>query len=167
MLPDEVDQSYLKNQVVIVGYGEVGRRIARALQAQQVKVVIAEENREIVESLRNKGIAAVSGNATEPAVLIQAHIMHASMLVISPRDLLQVRHMAEIARQLNPDIEIMLCAESTEEARMLALEDIGRVYYAKNEMATNMTHHIMLQMGFEARHHDDDLNNTNLAKSSH
>ncbi|MDR9778817.1 NAD-binding protein, partial [Rhizobium hidalgonense] len=56
MLPDEVDQSYLKNQVVIVGYGEVGRRIARALQTQQIKVVIAEENREIVENLRKKGI---------------------------------------------------------------------------------------------------------------
>ncbi len=154
MLPDEVDQSYLKNQVVIVGYGDVGSRIGRALQAQHIKVVIAEENREIVENLRNKGIAAVSGNASEPAVLIQAHIMHASMLVISPRDLLQVRHMAEIARQLNPSIEIMLCAESPEEARMLELEDIGRVYYANNEMASNMSHHILVQMGFDERMKD-------------
>lgn len=151
MLPDEVDQSYLKNQVVMVGYGEVGRRIARSLQEQNIRVVIAEENREIVENLRNKGIAAVSGNATEPAVLIQAHIMHARMLVVSPMDILYVRRMAEIARQLNPGIEIMLCAESIEEARVLEQESIGRVYYAKSEMASNMTHHILVQMGFDER----------------
>ncbi|WP_026472038.1 cation:proton antiporter [Alkanindiges illinoisensis] len=151
MLPDEVDQSYLKNQVVMVGYGEVGRRIARSLQQQNIRVVIAEENREIVENLRNKGIAAVSGNATEPAVLIQAHIMHARMLVVSPMDILYVRRMAEIARQLNPGIEIMLCAESIEEARVLEQENIGRVYYAKSEMASNMTHHILVQMGFDER----------------
>lgn len=151
MLPDEVDQSYLKNQVVMVGYGEVGRRIAKSLQEQNIRVVIAEENREIVENLRNKGIAAVSGNATEPAVLIQAHIMHARMLVVSPMDILYVRRMAEIARQLNPGIEIMLCAESIEEARVLEQENIGRVYYAKSEMASNMTHHILVQMGFDER----------------
>lgn len=151
MLPDEVDQSYLKNQVVMVGYGEVGRRIAKSLQEQNIRVVIAEENREIVENLRNKGIAAVSGNATEPAVLIQAHIMHARMLVVSPMDILYVRRMAEIARQLNPDIEIMLCAENIEEARVLEQENIGRVYYAKTEMASNMTHHILVQMGFDER----------------
>ena len=151
MLPDELDQSYLKNQVVIVGYGEVGRRVTQSLQDQNIKVVIAEENREIVEKLRQKGIAAVSGNAIEPAVLIQAHIMHARMLVLSPMDILYVRRMAEIARQLNPDIEIMLCAESVEEARVLEQENIGRVYYAKHEMASNMTHHILVQMGFDER----------------
>ncbi|XID76087.1 cation:proton antiporter [Alkanindiges sp. WGS2144] len=151
MLPDEVDQAYLKNQVVIVGYGEVGRRISQALQAQHIKVVIAEENREIVEDLRHQGVAAVSGDASEPAVLIQAHIMHASMLVVSPMDILYVRRMAEIARQLNPTIEIMLCAESIEEASVLEQEDIGQVYYAKSEMASNMTHHILFQMGLDER----------------
>lgn len=152
MLPDEVDQSYLKNQVVLVGYGEVGKRITKTLQAQNIKVVIAEENREIVEALRAKGIAAVSGDATEPAVLIQAHIMHAKMLVISPIDILYIRRMADIAKQLNPNIEIMICAESSEEAKVLEQENIGRVYYAKTEMATNMTHHILVHMGFDERH---------------
>jgi CPA2 family monovalent cation:H+ antiporter-2 len=146
MLPDEVDQSYLRDQVVIVGYGEVGSRIATSLKEQGIKFVIAEENREIVESLRAKGIAAVSGDATEPAVLIQAHIMHASMLVVSPVDILYVRRMAEIARQLNPDIEIMICTESNEEAKLIEEENIGTVFMAKQELANNMTKHIMAEI---------------------
>ena len=56
--------------MVIVGHGEVGRRITQTLMDHQIKVVIAEENREIVERLREKGIAAVSGVATEASVLI-------------------------------------------------------------------------------------------------
>lgn len=60
--------------VVWQGHGEVGRRITKTLMDDGIKVVIAEENREIVENLREKGIAAVSGRATEPSVLIQAHI---------------------------------------------------------------------------------------------
>ncbi len=83
MLPDEVSQDYLRDQVVIVGHGEVGRRITQQLMAENIKVVIAEENREIVEDLREKGIAAVSGVATEAGVLIQAHIQHARLLVLS------------------------------------------------------------------------------------
>lgn len=119
MLPDEVSQDYLRDQVVIVGHGEVGRRITTSLMEQNIKVVIAEENREIVEKLRAKGIAAVSGVATEPGVLIQAHIQHARLLVISPMDILDIHKIVDIAKTLNPEIQVLVCAESKEEAEVI------------------------------------------------
>ncbi|MGK3626950.1 cation:proton antiporter, partial [Acinetobacter sp. A11] len=143
MLPDEVDQAYLRDQVVIVGYGGVGRRITENLINENIKVVIAEENREIVEKLRNANIAAVSGVATEPSVLIQAHIMHARLLVISPMDILDIHRIVTIAKQLNPQIQVLICAESKEEAAVIRDENIGEVFYAKEEMAKNMSHHIL------------------------
>ncbi len=143
MLPDEVDQAYLRDQVVIVGYGGVGRRITENLINENIKVVIAEENREIVEKLRNANIAAVSGVATEPSVLIQAHIMHARLLVISPMDILDIHRIVAIAKQLNPQIQVLICAESKEEAAVIRDENIGEVFYAKEEMAKNMSHHIL------------------------
>ncbi|MDY0761290.1 cation:proton antiporter [Acinetobacter pittii] len=146
MLPDEVDQAYLSDQVVIVGYGGVGRRITENLINENIKVVIAEENREIVEKLRNANIAAVSGVATEPSVLIQAHIMHARLLVISPMDILDIHRIVAIAKQLNPQIQVLICAESKEEAAVIRDENIGEVFYAKEEMAKNMSHHILSQI---------------------
>lgn len=143
MLPDEVSQDYLRDQVVIVGHGEVGRRITETLMAQDIKVVIAEENREIVEKLRSKGIAAVSGVATEPGVLIQAHIMYARLLVISPMDILDIHRIVDIAKQLNPQIQVLVCAESKEEAEVIRQDEIGEVFYAKEEMARNMSGHIL------------------------
>lgn len=146
MLPDEVDQAYLRDQVVIVGYGGVGRRITENLINENIKVVIAEENREIVEKLRNANIAAVSGVATEPSVLIQAHIMHARLLVISPMDILDIHRIVAIAKQLNPQIQVLICAESKEEAAVIRDENIGEVFYAKEQMAKNMSHHILSQI---------------------
>ena len=151
MLPDEVSQDYLRDQVVLVGHGEVGRRITRELMHENIKVVIAEENREIVEDLREKGIAAVSGIATEPGVLIQAHIQHARLLVISPMDILDIHKIVDIAKTLNPSIQVLVCAESKEEAEVIRRDNIGEVYYAKEEMAKNMSNHILNQI--QIAHH--------------
>ena len=151
MLPDEVSQDYLRDQVVIVGHGEVGRRLTRTLMENNIKVVIAEENREIVERLRAKEIAAVSGSATEPSVLIQAHIQHARLLVISPMDILDIHKIVETAKLLNPQIQVLVCAESKEEAEAIRSDNIGTVYFAKEEMAKNMSNHILNQI--EIAHH--------------
>jgi CPA2 family monovalent cation:H+ antiporter-2 len=89
---------------------------------------------------------AVSGEATEPYVLIQAHIQHARLLVISPMDILDIHRIVDIAKQLNPEIQVLICAESKEEAAVIRDENIGEVFYAKEEMAKNMSHHILNQI---------------------
>jgi Entner-Doudoroff aldolase len=88
-LPMSTERKYLEGQVVLVGYGRVGRRVAKALDARGIPYVVAEQNRELVEGLRKKGMVAVSGDATEPAVLIQAHIAEAAMLVGATPELLK------------------------------------------------------------------------------
>lgn len=73
-LPMSAEEKYLSGQVVLVCYGRVGRRIGEALLARGIPFVVAEQNREVVERLRSQVLAAVSGDAADPAVLIQAHI---------------------------------------------------------------------------------------------
>lgn len=119
-LPMTTAQSKLEGQVVLVGYGRVGRNIAEELAAQGIHYVVAEQNRELVDQLRQQGIAAVAGNAGEPAVLIQAHIHKARMLVVATPDTFHVRAMIETARALNPDIKIAVRTHSEEEAARCA-----------------------------------------------
>ena len=61
-------------------------------------------------------MAAVSGDAADPAVLIQAHIARARMLVIATPDAMNVRQMIETARTLNPAIETVVRTHNEEEA---------------------------------------------------
>lgn len=142
-LPMSTERKYLKGQVVLVGYGRVGRRIAKALDARGIPYVVAEQNRELVEELRSKGGVAVSGNAAEPAVLIQAHIADAAMLVIASPDTFDVRQMAQTARALNPGIEIIVRTHNEEESVLLKNEGIGLVFFGEEELARGMTSHVL------------------------
>jgi CPA2 family monovalent cation:H+ antiporter-2 len=128
---------------VLVGYGRVGRRIAEALTANRISFVVAEGNREIVEELRANGMAAVSGDATEPDVLIQAHVHRARMLVITTPDTLDVRRMVEIARTVNPNIETVVRTHSEEELALLEKENAGKVFLGEHELALAMTRHVL------------------------
>jgi CPA2 family monovalent cation:H+ antiporter-2 len=142
-LPMSTERKYLEGQVVLVGYGRVGRRIAKALDARGIPYVVAEQNREVVEDLRKSGIVAVSGNAADPAVLIQAHIADAAMLVVATPDPLNVRQMADTARKLNPDIEIVLRTHSEDESQLLRNDGIGTVFFGEEELAKGMTSHVL------------------------
>ncbi len=142
-LPQSTERKYLEGQVVLVGYGRVGRRIAKALDGRGIPYVVAERNRELVESLRKRGIAAVSGNASDPAVLIQAHIADAAMLVIAASDPIDFRQMADTALTLNPDIEIVLRTHGEEESKLLRRDGIGTVFFGEEELAKNMSNHVL------------------------
>jgi CPA2 family monovalent cation:H+ antiporter-2 len=154
VLPMTVDLNRLTGQVVLVGYGRVGRRIGEALTQNGISFVVAEENREIVEQLRANGVPAVSGDAADPAVLIQAHIQRARMLVIATPDTLDVRRMIEIARTVNPRIETVVRTHSEEEAGLLEKENTGKVFLGEHELARAMIRHVLerYSTGTE-RHH--------------
>ncbi|HEX5806597.1 MAG TPA: YbaL family putative K(+) efflux transporter [Macromonas sp.] len=145
-LPLDTDQQLLSRQVVLVGYGRVGRRIAQALRQHGIPFVVAEQNRQRVDDLRQQGIAAVLGNATEPDVLIQAHVAKAAMLVVATPDTLGVRRMVEIARTLNPAIEVVLRTHNEEEATLLRSESQAQVFLGEQELAQGMATHILQRL---------------------
>ena len=145
-LPVSVDQALLTGQVVLVGYGRVGQRIARELKARAVAFVVAEQNREIVERLREEGVPAVCGDASDPAVLIQAHIARAAMLVIATPDTFGVRKMAEAARALNPAIELVVRSHNSEEAALLEKEQVGKVFIGEHELALGMAGFVLARL---------------------
>jgi CPA2 family monovalent cation:H+ antiporter-2 len=142
-LPMSVDSEQLTGHVVLVGYGRVGRRIAESLIEQRVKFVVAEQNREVVEELRRRGVHAVSGNAAEPAVLIQAHIARARVLVIAVPDPFDARRMLEVARMVNPGVETVVRTHTDEETELFRKEKAGKVYMGEHELARSMTEYVL------------------------
>ncbi|MBS0430048.1 MAG: Kef family K(+) transporter [Proteobacteria bacterium] len=142
-LPMSTEARYLSRQVVLVGYGRVGRRIAAELRAQDIPFVVADQNRELVERLREDGVAAVWGDAAEPAVLIQAHIARARVLVVATPDALNVRQMIETARTLNPAIETVVRSHNEAEAKLLTQEADATVFLGEHELAQAMARDVL------------------------
>ena len=144
-LPMTTEAKYLAGQVVLVGYGRVGKKIAKVLSDKNIPFVVAEQNRELVENLRKKGIPAVSGNASEPSVLIQAHIANAAMLVIATPDTIDVRKMVKAAKMLQPEIKIVIRTHHEDESKFLREEHLGKVFYGEEELANGMSAFIVEQ----------------------
>ena len=137
-LPMTTERRLLQGQVVIVGYGVIGKTLADALLSRQIPFVVAEQNRETVEKLRSAGVAAVYGDAVEPAVLIQAHVAEASLLVITANDPVAIGKMVETARTLNPEIGIMVDAEDLSPAQILEGAQLGQVFFSDRLVAEAM-----------------------------
>jgi CPA2 family monovalent cation:H+ antiporter-2 len=146
-LPMSVPAETLSGQVVLVGYGRVGSRIAEALDDGDIGYVVVETNRQAVEELRRRGKHAVAGDAANPEVLIQAHIVNAAMLIIAAPDTAGVPKMVDTARRLNPGVEVVIRTHSDEESAAFARRNLGRVFMGEHELAAAMTKHVIRRMG--------------------
>lgn len=146
-LPTTTKEKYLSGQVVLVGYGRVGRRIASLLSEKAIPYVVVDENRELIVRLRASGVPAVYGEASDPSVLVQGHIARASMLIIAISDTVNVRRMMQYAYQLNPRVEAVVRMHNEEEATLLQKEVIGKVFFAEGEIARSMGGYVLDRYG--------------------
>jgi monovalent cation:H+ antiporter-2, CPA2 family len=146
LLPTSVNQSLLHKQVVIVGYGRVGKKVFENLKAQNITCVIAEKERGMVEELRKQNIPAVTGDAADPFVLIQAHIARAAILVIATKDSIDISKMVETARTLNPEVKIFIRARSPEEIELYEKEGWGKSFTPEDELAARLAGEVIAEM---------------------
>ena len=142
-LPETTDARFLAQQVVLVGHGRVGARVARALAAAGVPLVVVDRQREEVQALRERGQAAVLGDATEAGVLVQAHVATARTLVVALADTREVALMIDTARALNPKLRIVVRAPHDEGALLLQRAGADHTVQAEMTLAQELTQQVL------------------------
>jgi len=142
-LPAAVESRHVTGHVVLIGYGRVGREIFTALSQKDIPVVVVEQNRESVEKLRSDGHKAVCGDASEPTVLVQAHVARAKTVIIGIPDAIRVRKVIEIAGILNPGVETLARSHSEEDSAFLRKAHVGQVFLGEHELAISMVNHVL------------------------
>ena len=153
-LPHDTEHHYLQGQVVLVGYGRIGEGLAASMQARQIPFVVVEQNRERVDRLRERGIKAVCGDAAEPDVLVQAHIMHAAMLVVASDNPAAVPAMVDTALTLNPDIDLLLQAASEADWQELQQQCNATVIFGEDTLTQAMQTHVEAFFARRETHED-------------
>ncbi len=141
----------LRDHAIIVGYGRVGGTIGRALSACNVPFAIVEQDRQLVDRLRGRGMNAVYGDAARPGVLAMASSAHARLLVVATPDPFQARRVVEIAREAQPGIDIVVRTHSSSEQDYFEKLEVGRVVMGEHELALGMAHYAVQSLG-----HSDD-----------
>ncbi|CAM2878283.1 cation:proton antiporter [Legionella worsleiensis] len=146
-LPMTTKEDYLAGQVVLIGYGRVGKHIVQLLAPKNIPFVVVDENRQTISTLRAANFQAVYGDAANPSVLVQSHIARADMLMIAISDVVKIRKMIQCAQTLNPEIEIVIRAHEEEEAILLQKEINGKVFFAAGEIAKSMSEYALNRYG--------------------
>ncbi|MEN3111059.1 YbaL family putative K(+) efflux transporter [Uliginosibacterium paludis] len=149
-LPQETRADFLSGHVVLAGYGRIGHRVGEILALNDIPHVVAEQQRERVARLRETGVQCVWGDATEPLVLVQAHVANAGLLLVTIPDAVSVRRILALARELNPAIEIAVLAGSPEEAKLLEADGADRVFFKDAELAAAIGQHVGRRFGRES-----------------
>ncbi|RMG79118.1 MAG: potassium channel protein [Bacteroidetes bacterium] len=97
----------LKNHVIVCGYGRNGRNAVKTLLAYNEKVVVIENNEQIIDTLREKKLLYIMGDARSDETMIKAGIQTSKALITTlPNDADNV-FVVLSARELNPNINII------------------------------------------------------------
>ena len=102
------NEAGLHDHVVIVGYGLNGRNLAQVLRRTGVPYLVLELNAESVREAREGVERVVYGDATRREVLHHVGIENARILVLAISDPAATRLTVSLARQINPNLHIIV-----------------------------------------------------------
>jgi CPA2 family monovalent cation:H+ antiporter-2 len=142
-LPASFQPESLQNHVVLVGSGRVGGPVATELASHGIPHVVVEQSREVIESMREKGIPVIYGDAARPEVLKDAHIERASVVIVATPDAYQARAILALAHQLNPGVPVIVRTHSEAEREFLEESGAARAMVGESELAVSLMREVM------------------------
>jgi len=143
------------NHAIVIGYGRVGRTIGEAMQRVGFPFIAIEQDRRVVDAMRSLGVTAVYGDATRPGILEYARPDLARLLVIASPDPYHARHIIELARARNPDIDIIVRTHADTEQELFEQLGVSKALMGERELAFGMAYHSLRSAGYDDDRADD------------
>jgi CPA2 family monovalent cation:H+ antiporter-2 len=125
-----------KDHLVIIGFGVNGRNVARVARAADIPYAAIEMNPDTVKSERAKGEPIYYGDATQEAVLEQANIKNAMVVMVAIADPAATRRITETSRRLNPKPHLIVRTRYLQE--MKPLYELGATEVIPEEFETSV-----------------------------
>ncbi|MBI4321223.1 MAG: cation:proton antiporter [Chloroflexi bacterium] len=135
------------NHVVILGYGDIGRELADALERRGFKYVVVEYNPHTIELLRQKGAWFIYGDASNPEVLAHANLPKAKFLAITLPDFTAAEVAVRNARRIDPKLDIFVRAHSEDHVTAFRAAGADSVVRPEFEAGLEFIRHAMHRYG--------------------
>jgi CPA2 family monovalent cation:H+ antiporter-2 len=97
----------LANHIIIVGFGIMGRLVARAAKITHIPYIVVEMNAATVRHEKAKGEPIIYGDAATPAILEHSTVDKAHAMVITSTAPALIRRIIVAARAFNPGLYII------------------------------------------------------------
>jgi CPA2 family monovalent cation:H+ antiporter-2 len=147
----EIDEEKLRNHVVVVGYGRVGKHLVDVLLSLGIPILVIESDLERVELLNRQKVATLYGDAANSEVITHALLDQARALVITVPEENKAVMIVPYARRHNPGLPIIVRAASEEGVRELAELGADHIVHPELEGGLEMVMHTLLQLDFPLR----------------
>ncbi len=97
----------LQDHAIVVGFGPTGRAVVQGLQSLGIPVIVSEMNAATVKTEKARGVPILLGDATRVAVLRSMGIERARSLVLAVNDGAACARIAQLARQIAPQVHVL------------------------------------------------------------
>jgi monovalent cation:H+ antiporter-2, CPA2 family len=136
-----------RHRAVVIGYGPVGRTVARLLRQNDITPTIVDLNIDTVRALRDEGLPAIYGDAGHRDTLVGAGVPAAEAIILSVAGLPTAGEVIRTARELNPSILILARTAYIRELVTLKQAGADVVFSGEGEVALAFTETILGRLG--------------------
>jgi CPA2 family monovalent cation:H+ antiporter-2 len=144
----------LRRHVVVLGYGQVGRAVARVLEGRGVPWVAVDADYPLVRAAVERGAPMVYGDAGTPSVLDAVRVDTASAMVVAIPDVLAARQAVQYAIGRNLRLHVVARAHSEVDEADLRRLGAARVITAERELGRELVRHTLSRFGVSEREID-------------
>jgi CPA2 family monovalent cation:H+ antiporter-2 len=158
----------LRQLVVIVGYGPVGRSVDRLLRHTGLRTVVIDMNLDTVNALARDGRIALYGDASRREILKHAGVDQATHLVVTLPHSVNRGPLVAAARELNPSLRILVRARYLRERRDLEQAGASAACFEEVEAAVALARTLLQEVGTDdgTIHRETELIRRELASVS-
>ncbi len=140
----------LADHVVVAGFGRVGQTLVRMLYFQGHQILVIDNDEAALQTLRERGIPYLFGDAASPIVLEKANLPAAKSMAIALPDPMATRLTLNRALGLAPDLDITVRAHDKDEIEVLYQLGAQEVVQPEFEASLEMGAHMLLKLGDSA-----------------
>ena len=135
-IKEDKSLSKMSNHVIIAGFGLNGKNLARVLKETGISYIIVELNPDTVQREKANGEHIIYGDVSKAEILKHVKIDTANTLVFSISDPPTTKRAVRIAKQLNPELFVLVRTRYVSEIN--ELKNIGADAVIPEEFETSL-----------------------------
>ncbi len=144
-------EAQLRGHAVVCGHGRVGRLVTSALERRSFPYLVITTDRHEVRRLRERGTPVLSGDASIPALLSDARVAEARVLVVAIRDAHAARLVVQRARRMAPRVSVVVRTHSERERDAFQALGDTQAVLGELEVAVQLARYTLTRFGVSMR----------------
>ena len=133
------------NHVILIGFGRLGKHLAKLLEQDGYEYVVVEQNIQTVKQARKQGTPILFGNAAQRHILEALNIHQARSVVISLGNNEKLYLVCEAVMQIAPEVKTVVKVNSFLEKEMLLELGLTHIIVETEETAIGMYQEALLR----------------------